>query len=411
MVLVNVMKALFQKKAYLYGIIGFLIYFTWIMGPYIRSVIVRDAAVTSWSRLAIAPIDGVITSELPMVNSIVGEGGFLFTIQNEFLFAENAAVREATLRLDLAEIRVHELKLQIEELSALEKTRTQMKSAYARVFEAELDSEIENLAHSIEIVSNRIVILQRLVDRQEQLADKKALSQSTLDETRLRISDLLQEQADFSAQLEFAILRRDSARQGVYVTSEGNDPDWVRKSQLALQIETYNSRHHLREAEIELIDARALLESEQAVLDRLAKADVKASAGSYIERVETVSGATVRAGETVIEWVECDLLLVDVPVSDAEVALLKPGMEAKVVLEGESHNRTGKVLLTRGSSAVIGRESLAAVAKGRSSGEAQVLVDLDDASTQAETCPVGRAAFVEFPGVGVLSVILARLRL
>jgi len=68
-------------------------------------------------------------------------------------------------------------------------------------------------------------------------------------------------------------------------------------------------------------------------------------------------------------------------------------------------------LLTRGSSAVIGRESLAAVAKGRGTGKAQVLVDLDVDTATDKTCPVGRAAFVEFPGVGMLNVILARLRL
>ena len=405
------MKAFLQNRAYLYGIIGFLIYVAWIMGPYIRSVIVRDAAVTSWSRLAIAPIDGVISSELPMVNSIVGEDGFLFTIRNEFLFAETAAVREAVSRQDLAEISVAELKLQIEELSQLEDKRAAMKSAYADVFKAELDSEIKNLARRLQVIGNRIVILQRLIDRQAELAEKQVLSESTLDETRLRISSLMQEQADLSAKLEFANLRRDSARQGVYVTSEGNDPDWVRKSQLQLQIETYNSRHHLREAEIELVDARLLLEAEQEVLDRLARADVRAPMGSFIERVETVSGATVRAGQKIIEWVDCDLLLVDVPVSDAEVALLEPGMEAKVVFEGESHSRTGQVLLTRGSSAVIGRESLAAVAKGRGTGKAQVLVDLDVDTATDKTCPVGRAAFVEFPGVGMLNVILARLRL
>ena len=226
------MKAFLQNRAYLYGIIGFLIYVAWIMGPYIRSVIVRDAAVTSWSRLAIAPIDGVISSELPMVNSIVGEDGFLFTIRNEFLFAETAAVREAASRQDLAEISVAELKLQIEELSQLEDKRAAMKSAYADVFKAELDSEIKNLARRLQVIGNRIVILQRLIDRQAELAEKQVLSESTLDETRLRISSLMQEQADLSAKLEFANLRRDSARQGVYVTSEGNDPDWVRKSQL-----------------------------------------------------------------------------------------------------------------------------------------------------------------------------------
>lgn len=33
---------------YLVGILGFLAYAGWIMGPYLRSIVVRDATVTVW---------------------------------------------------------------------------------------------------------------------------------------------------------------------------------------------------------------------------------------------------------------------------------------------------------------------------------------------------------------------------
>lgn len=59
-------------------------------------------------------------------------------------------------------------------------------------------------------------------------------------------------------------------------------------------------------------------------------------------------GATLRAGNPVAEWLDCFIVMVDVPVSDAEVALIKRGMAAEVVLEGESVTREASVLLTRG---------------------------------------------------------------
>src|SRR4249920_1497044 len=104
-------------------------------------------------------------------------------------------------------------------------------------------------------------------------------------------------------------------------------------------------------------------------------------------------------------------MLVDVPVSDVELALLNKGAVANVVLEGEERVRRGTVVLTRGAAATIGREDLAAVAKGRYPGIGQVLVKLEPTPADIETCPVGRAAYVDFPQVGLIAILRARLRL
>jgi hypothetical protein len=97
-------------------------------------------------------------------------------------------------------------------------------------------------------------------------------------------------------------------------------------------------------------------------------------------------------------------------VSDVQLSLLRTGAPASIVLEGERRARTGKVLLLRGAAATLGASDLAAVAKGRRPGVAQVVIALDGAAADAESCPVGRAAFVHFPDVSVLDVVLARLR-
>ena len=104
------------------------------------------------------------------------------------------------------------------------------------------------------------------------------------------------------------------------------------------------------------------------------------------------------------------MLLVDAPVSDVALSLVRPGGRANVVLEGERRARSGTVLLTRGSAATLGSADLAAVAKGRHAGVGQVIVGLEPTPEDLESCPIGRAAFVHFPDVNVLRVIRARLR-
>ena len=79
--------------------------------------------------------------------------------------------------------------------------------------------------------------------------------------------------------------------------------------------------------------------------------------------------------------------------------------------EGEKAVRRGTVLLLRGAAATVGSADLAALAKGRRPNIGQVLVRLDATPEDIETCPIGHAASVDFPDVGIVDIIRARLRL
>jgi hypothetical protein len=59
----------------------------------------------------------------------------------------------------------------------------------------------------------------------------------------------------------------------------------------------------------------------------------------------------------------------------------------------------------------MGLDVLAAVAKGRSAGRAQVLLQLAATADDIARCPIGQAAFVDFPQVGLIEMLRARLRL
>lgn len=122
-------------------------------------------------------------------------------------------------------------------------------------------------------------------------------------------------------------------------------------------------------------------------------------------------GATVQPGTPIASWINCSIMLVDVPVSDVELALLRKGSPARVVIEGERRTRHGSVFITRGAAATIGADDLAALAKGRHPGIGQVLVKLEPSPADVEACPIGVAAYVDFPEIGIVDMLRARLRL
>ena len=211
--------------------------------------------------------------------------------------------------------------------------------------------------------------------------------------------------------LDYARVRRQAADNSVFITADGEDPDWVRGGRLELKLEKKQARLELRQAQAELALATTALEAAAQDFQRLSQGQVRAPPGSIVWSERAAPGATVRAGNPVAEWLDCSSLMVDVPVSDAEVSLIRPGMQAEVVLEGESLSREARVLLTRGSASTLGRDDLAALAKGRHEGVAQVLLELAHEPGEFQNCPVGRAAYVDFPGIGLIDVIRARLRL
>ena len=400
-----------KKPIYFVIVLAFFAYVGWMIGPYLRSVIVRDASVTTWSRVAVAPIEGRVVSRLPDVGNLVGEAGHVATIRNDLLLQEARTVEDTRDRVILLESQIVEAKVYLTELDALELERVIAWGRSADVFHAQLETEIENLRRVIAVNGERIGVLRRIAKRHKMLADRGIGSEAALDEALVRVVDMKLHQAELEATLKLALLRDRSAEDNVFITREGDMPDWIRFNDLELQLEQRRALHAFHSAETALEEASEDLAIEQKILAGLREAAVSAPPGSVVFSVVVALEATVSLGDRIIEWIDCTVLMVDVPVSDAELPLILHGSRAEVVLEGEPDVREATVLMTRGSSATLGRADLAAIAKGRAQGVAQVLLSLSADPSEFDRCPVGRAAYVEFPDVGLIDILRARLRL
>jgi multidrug resistance efflux pump len=318
---------------------------------------------------------------------------------------------EAEIRVDLARARVKELGESLDEVMLLDEGRADLKARYADTFRDQLDAEIVSLQRQIQVTSGRLEVMRKIATRSEQLASRGTGSETTADESRLRVSDLELKIAELQAALDYAQVRRQAADQSVFITADGENPEWAHGSRLELKLEKKQARLEMRQAQAELELATAALKWAAADFQRLSEGTVRAPPGSVVWSLYVGSGAAVQAGTPVAEWLDCSVLMIDVPVSDAEASLMRLGMDAAVVLEGESLTRKASVLRTRGSASTLGRHDLVALAKGRHEGVAQVLLAFPSKPDEFEECPVGRAAYVDFPDVDLIDIIRARLRL
>src|SRR6185436_20568672 len=85
------------------GLAVLLVYALWIGGPYLRSIVVPDAAVTSWLNVATTPIDGVVSRPL-RIGARVGADGRILSVENPW--ADPLARARARADLDRARDRV-----------------------------------------------------------------------------------------------------------------------------------------------------------------------------------------------------------------------------------------------------------------------------------------------------------------
>ncbi len=276
------------------GLLVLLLYVAWLGAPYLRSVVVRDAAVTTWLDVTSAPIAGFIGKDPLHPGDTVGKDGRIAIIEDDTV------------------------------------DRTPVLRAEADVARAE----------------QRVRGLQELMPK---LA---------------------------------------------------SDP--IAQARTSLE---------LADAKIEAETAGKILAGVKSNYENARRRTVNAPPDAYVWSLITSPGNFVEPGTKIASWIDCSIMLVDVPVSDVELALLQTDAPARVVIEGDRRVREGKVYLTRGAAATIGADDLAAIAKGRTPGTGQVLVQLTPSPEDIEACPIGAAAYVDFPDIGTIDILRARLRL
>jgi hypothetical protein len=135
---------------------------------------------------------------------------------------------------------------------------------------------------------------------------------------------------------------------------------------------------------------QALLVEREAFRARQ-KIAVKAPPGAVVHSI-VVGNTDVAAGDPIARWIDCNDLLVDVPVFDLWLRRPTVGDKAQAMLDGETRWRDATVIAVHGWADVADTRELAAVARGRDRGAGQVLLKLAARSTDFETCPIGRAA-------------------
>ena len=401
-----------ELRPYAWGLaivaVATLLYLGYALAPYLSSALFRDAALTTWVNVATSPIQGNVDATLPLPGDRVGADGRLATVRN--LQADRSAVDLATAEVARAEAQLTNLRAHLGAMERLDGEWQRRFVDYASVFGQNLDTEIEGVERELSYLTRELELDRAQAERRQRLAERGDSPQALADEAAASVMELERRRAELEMLLEHARERRQAAGQGVFLLPNGRNPEWAYQSRDQLRVDIVETRRAMSEAEAELVAARHAAAALREAFDLTRAGLVEAPPGSMVWSVVAGPGAAVATGTPVAEWIDCGVMLVDVPASDGEVGLLRAGMLADVLVEGERSVRQGRVLLTRGSTATLDETDLAA-ARSRDGSHAQVIVHLAPEPEDVAACRIGTAAWVDFPEIDAFDLLRARLRL
>ena len=366
----------------------------------------RDAAVTSWLSVATAPISGTLEGFDTRIGQQVGASGDVTSIVNRSVDRSGVIRAEGSERR--AEGRVVQLRLYRERVTLLAKDWSERRARYAEGFRRDLDIEIKDLEKRLGLLKERVALADASAQRRRSLRATGTASQADEDvatSTHRELQVLLTQMENALARVRE---RRRLAGEGVYLQADAKEPEWSWRSLDEIDLETARANRALSDANEELATARSILADERRNLEALSIATIRIPPFMTLWSAPVSNGATVRQGEKLFSWIDCRVLLVDVPVTETLAAMLQKGMPATVLLEGDARSHAAKVVLTRGASSRIGSDDLASLSRGHKSWSGQALVEIEDTTGLSE-CPIGRRAFVGFPEIRLIQYLRAYL--
>jgi CRP/FNR family cyclic AMP-dependent transcriptional regulator len=366
----------------------------------------RDAAVTSWLSLATAPIGGTLEGFDTRIGQQVGASGDVTTVVNRSVDRSGVIRAEGNERR--AEARLVQLRLYQERVTLLAREWSDRRSRYAEGFRRDLDIDIQDLEKRLALLKERVALADASAQRRRSLRATGTASQADEDVATSSHRELQVAMTQMENALARVRERRRLAGEGVYLQADAKEPEWSWRSLDEINLEAARANRALSDAQEELGTARAILADERRNLEALSTATIRIPPFMTLWSAPVSDGATVRQGEKLFSWIDCKVLLVDVPVTETLAALLQEGMKATVLLEGDSRSHAATVLLTRGASSRIGGDDLASLSRGHKSGSAQALVQITDTAGLPE-CPIGRRAFVGFPEIRLVQYLSAYL--
>lgn len=355
---------------------------------YMQRFIVRNGVVTAYRYEVRAPIDGV-------VNNI--------TIAPGMTSADKPALRLGNKRTS------GQYETLEKELLSLEESLEQNKKKLSTY----VDRLVRDINQSLAIHQARLTgekaAQKEALHRRERIAKLVTASVATREDEDHAESEF--QKAD--AQVRTTLLkvgqlkhRRDMLTQGMLPNDLSDGALQVQRRINELHQNILACKRRMSESETDFIaDDASLKAVENEMNNRLARASIRLPETAVVWEVDVQNGMEVAKGDRLLSYIDRSRLMVEVAVDDATLELIEPGQPVRIRLFGRSDFIEGEVSRVMGSAGIWQSSLFAAGIKSRGFRDGRVFVRIKDDclyNSVKKFCGVGRTAYAEFEGIGLM---------
>ena len=375
--------------------------------PHMRSLVVRNAVVTSFLSTVRAPIDGQVHDLNVTAGSKTEADHAVLQLQN--VRQNRSELARLQVIHDADRKQVATLQVALASVRALADSRRKELTSYASAIDEEVSQQLKVERQHMAASEAAFKEAEQSLNRARELFQTQVLSQAEIDQAESRYYEALA--ARTKDQMAVVRLQQQvkEVSQGVYQIDVPDGVLLTRQMSQQMELEVLSLENRLRLAEAALSASAAELQASEIQFQLMSDTPVVLPPASTIWDVHTSRLAWVQKGDALMSYVNCANLMIDIAVDDATLELIAPGQAVNVRLFGSFNYHPAEVILVRGSSGIKEDRTLAAEAQRTSDRDGRVLarfIDTTLADSPKKSCAVGRVAYAEFEGISLLETIL-----
>jgi multidrug resistance efflux pump len=290
------------------------------------------------------------------------------------------------------------------QIKALSGARAELKTRmeiYRKGAIARLTAQLDEALALHNIYKARLSQSGDALDRQQQLKTKGYASQANFDAASASATVAKNDVAASAARIQRIRVELDSAKKGVFIGDNRDDVPYSqqRDDEIMLRLVDLNASAKNLQATAKELQGQIAAEARRVAADEVYQQ--AAVVTGVVWDTTGPKGTPVRAGDTLVNVLDCGRAFLEVNLDESQAKGIKPGDGARIRIAGDDHPIDGTVRALRGAVTRTDRDEHIAETEPQTPGQMTALVDIPapaEGQPQDNFCHVGRVAEVTFGG-------------
>lgn len=347
-----------------------------------------------------SPFDGHVEHAPPSRGTVVHPGDVLVRVkatQQGGQYLADLQARLTSTQRQLTATNSH--------IKALSDARTELQTRmenYRKGAIARLTAQLSEAEALHNIFKAKLAQSGDALDRQQQLKTKGYASQANFDAASATAIVAKNDVAASAARIQRIRVELESAKNGVFIGDNRDDVPYSqqRDDDIMLRLVELNATAKNLQASAKELQGQVAAEAKRMAADEVYLQHSLVT--GVVWDSTSPNGSPVRAGDTLVNVLDCGRAFLEVHLGEAQANGIKQGDTAKIRLPGEKRLIDGTVRALRGSVAHSASDERTAESEPGTPGQMTIMVDLPATTTDNRSmenfCHVGRVAEVVFGG-------------